>query len=239
MDGGQVSVSTAGTHDAGNIEISADNVSVSGVDPRVDTGNPADVFAQSNTPPSDPSNPDGSDAGRVGNITITARENLMIADGGLVSVETASDIDAGVITLAAGRALELASGGTISAVSKTGAQGKGGSIVIKRAELVSLTGGSAISASTFGSIEGGSIKIKANELVSLSGGSEIRATSLQHRRRGQDRGPRPGASRAGTAPSRPKPEASLGGDIEIHAARERAAGRQHTHHERLRQQTPT
>jgi large exoprotein involved in heme utilization and adhesion len=162
VNGGQVSVSTAGAQDAGHIEISADNVSISGVDPA--TGkNPSGVFAQSNAQGLD-------EGGGGGNITITTQENLSIADGGRVSVSTVSDGDAGLITLAVGQALELASGGAISALSDTGAAGQGGSIGITAGELVSLTGDSEISASTFGSGDGGDITITAPTVILEDGG---------------------------------------------------------------------
>jgi filamentous hemagglutinin family protein len=153
VDGGQVSISTAGTHDAGSIQINADNVSISGIDPGV--GNPSGVFAQSNAQ-------GDQEGGAGGDITISARENLSIANGGEVSVSTDSGGDAGVITLDAGERVNLSGGSEIRATSNS--TGDAGRIAIHTRHFESRD--SSVTSESEDSL-GGDIEIHASESVKL------------------------------------------------------------------------
>jgi len=154
-DGGQVSVSTDGTLDAGHLEIFAGDVSISGVDPLV--GNASGVFAQSNSP--------DLDAGAGGDIAIAATGDIRIAKGGRVSVLTkgGGPGSGGSISLVAHRGVTVIDGGQISAQSLT--SGDAGNITIDAGPRLELVRASITTEAKNAS--GGQIDITARDFVVL------------------------------------------------------------------------
>ncbi|QDL08499.1 hypothetical protein DP114_11860 [Brasilonema sennae CENA114] len=169
-EGAQLSGSTYGQGNGGNITISAsDTVSFSGVNPI--NGNPTAAF----------SNVNAGGIGNGGEINITAG-SLELTNGGQLNafVRGASGTTAGGNGNAGNVKLNIRNGITIAGVSneglrssinsdvESGAQGNGGNIELQ-ARSVSVTDGAQLSASTSGQGNGGNITINASDTVSLAG----------------------------------------------------------------------
>jgi filamentous hemagglutinin family protein len=174
LEGGQVTASTVGSGDSGDVTIDARSVLISGADPLA--GNPSGVFAQTNARVIEV--PDGGDAG---DISMTASEGLRILDGGRVSVASRGAGASGNITIGGGGVLELAGGAEISAWAES--TGRAGSIMIGEMANVTLSDGGTITAQSTGSGDAGDITINAGQRLVLRGrsSSDRSATSISTR----------------------------------------------------------
>ena len=139
--GGQVTASTAGSGDSGDLTIDAERVFIAGADPSFN--NPSGIFAQSNAFIIDV--PDG---GNAGDITLTASESLEITNEGRISVASRGAGNSGSITIKGGDLIELSSGGEITARAES--SGSAGSITILDAKETRLSDGAAVTAQTTG-----------------------------------------------------------------------------------------
>jgi filamentous hemagglutinin family protein len=174
QDGGVVSATTNGLGDAGDVEITANEITIAGVLGFTESG----VFAQT----------DGGipGAGDGGSITLRPREGsqlaLAIRDGGRVSVKSVGLGSAGVIDISGAERVEISNGGAISAQVNTVTLAPGedprdraSDIRILDTDTLILSNGT-INSVTIGDGLGGSIEIEAKQ-VALSAGSRITAQS--------------------------------------------------------------
>ncbi len=164
LNGAQLSASTFGKGDAGNITITArDAVSFDGVD---SAGFPSGAYSRVESE---------NAIGQGGNISITTG-SLSFTKGGLVATSTLGRGDAGNITITARDAVSFdgAAGiGTSSgAFSPVGSEaiGQGGNISISTGVL-SLSNGGQVGVFTFGQGNAGNITITARDTVSFDGAS--------------------------------------------------------------------
>jgi hypothetical protein len=149
-DGGLITTLTNGAGDAGDVEVQAETISVSGHLPG-NVGIPSGIFATSD-----------QDAGGNGGTIRLSTGDLLVFDGGRLSVETFSRLgNAGSIVVDASRAVELSESGEILAVSGPRSRGEGGNIDITAVERVSLTGESRISSESLGTGNAGAIRVDA------------------------------------------------------------------------------
>ncbi|MEP0884035.1 filamentous hemagglutinin N-terminal domain-containing protein [Trichocoleus sp. ST-U3] len=123
QDGGLVKASTQGQADAGNIDITADVVDISGSVPT--SGLPSGLFTSSDT------------AGNAGNITINT-QTFRIADGAALSARSQGDGQGGDITVNAARTFEALNGGQL--ITTTFGRAQAGSITINAAEQLTIAG---------------------------------------------------------------------------------------------------
>jgi filamentous hemagglutinin family protein len=165
-DGGQVSASTLGSGNSGNVTIGAREVHISGADPLA--GNPSGVFARTNATVIDV--PEG---GNAGNIEMTASQSVRIVDGGQISVESRGAGNSGDITIDAGDMVVISDGGEVSA--RAAATGTAGSITVQGGQILTLSNGATITAQSAASGPAGSIHIRDVGEVTLDGASEISA----------------------------------------------------------------
>jgi filamentous hemagglutinin family protein len=155
-DGGQASVSTGGTLSGGDLTIRAGDVTIAGTEPG--TGEPAGVFAQSNS--LEASGGDGGD------IAITATGRIEVANGGRVSAQTRGGGRGGSIALAANGGIAVRDGGEISARSiAPGVAGDAGDIVIDAGPRLEVVRASIDTESRNAS--GGRIDVAAHGIVAL------------------------------------------------------------------------
>jgi hypothetical protein len=159
VDGGQVTVSNSGTGDAGNINIRARTVAISGAsDPAGE--NESAIFSQSLT--------DGVvDGGDGGDIAITAYESVSIFDGGRISTDTDGPGQGGSIDIVAAESVKLESGASISArASGLGdSAGDAGEIDIVSGGTFEVYDSTVTTEAANSS--GGNIEIAANDLIYL------------------------------------------------------------------------
>ncbi len=166
-DGGQISTGTFGEGNAGNMEVRASDVQISGAS---DLG-PSGLFA--------PVAPNATGAG--GNILLNTNR-LQVTGGGQISVFTLGAGDAGNLNVNA-QEVELVgtlvndfgefSSGLLANVQR-GATGNGGNLSVE-ANTVKLIDGAQIIASTFSQGNAGELTIKANDI-------EVTGTSSGGRR---------------------------------------------------------
>ncbi|MGD1897100.1 MAG: beta strand repeat-containing protein [Phormidesmis sp.] len=130
-------------------------------------------------------NPSRSSNGQGGNISITAN-NLLIADGGGLSIEVLGAGSGGNITVTATKDINIdgiSSGSShINAEANRGSTGTGGNVTLNATNL-NLTNGGNILLATEGSGDSGTLLIRASDSVNLTdtnaddGGSHINAES--------------------------------------------------------------
>jgi filamentous hemagglutinin family protein len=141
-DGGQVTTSTGGTGDAGRIDVRADRIEVSGVDP-LSGVNRSGFFSRSNTAAV-------SDGGDGGDIGITATQGVWLSDGGLVSASSSGAGLAGDVFIDAGQLLQMENAN----VSTEALASTGGNVKVTADSLVYLND-SSIQTDVFGGAGGG------------------------------------------------------------------------------------
>jgi filamentous hemagglutinin family protein len=124
QDGGLINASTQGQGDAGNIDIQADRVAISGSIPS--NGLPSGLFTSSDT------------AGNAGDITIET-QTLRLADGAVLSARSRGDGQGGDISVNATRTFEAVNGGQL--ITTTFGQGQAGKITVKAGEQITIAGG--------------------------------------------------------------------------------------------------
>ena len=160
-NGAQLSASTLGKGDAGNVIISADTVSLDG---ESSTGYPSTVASRVG---------DIRAQGNGGNINITT-DSLSVTNGALLSASTFGKGDAGDVNITADTvsldAVGSDNGRPSAVVSQVDskAQGNGGNININTDSL-SVSNGAFLSASTSGKGDAGNVNIIATESVLFDG----------------------------------------------------------------------
>ena len=107
-------------------------------------------------------------------VNLSAENNIEIA--GLISVDGAENIDAGVIDILAGNQISALAGADVSADGQ-GQNSDGGQVIIMAEERSELSAGARISADAGSSGDGGFVEFSAREVVSLSGGQLSAAAS--------------------------------------------------------------
>jgi filamentous hemagglutinin family protein len=122
-NGGLIKLSTQGQGDAGNLDIQADVVDISGSVPS--SGLPSGLFTSSDT------------TGNAGDITINT-QTFRIADGAALSARSRGDGQGGNITVNAARTFEAINGGQL--ITTTFGQGQAGSIIVNAGEQVTIVG---------------------------------------------------------------------------------------------------
>ncbi|MBD2033507.1 filamentous hemagglutinin N-terminal domain-containing protein [Leptolyngbya sp. FACHB-321] len=123
QDGGLINASTQGQGDAGNIDIQAGRVDISGSIPS--NGLPSGLFTSSDT------------AGNAGDITI-ATQTFRIADGATLSARSRGDGQGGDISVNATRTFEAVNGGQL--ITTTFGQGAAGNITVNAGEQIRIAG---------------------------------------------------------------------------------------------------
>jgi len=163
-DGGQVSASTLGSGNAGNVNIRAGTIALLRGAPNVGGSG---VFANVN---------DAKVSGSAGNVTIHA-DRVQVSGGAAISASTFGVGNAGNLSIHA-RTIDLAGnspGGTASGLYtqvESGASGGAGNVNIVTDRL-QLTGGAQVLTGTRGSGNAGDLMIRANQ-VDLSGVAVIK-----------------------------------------------------------------
>ena len=123
QNGGLVKASTQGQGDAGNLDIGADVIDISGSNPT--NGLPSGLFTSSDT------------VGNAGDITLNT-QSFRIADGAALSARSRDDGQGGDITVNAARAFEAVDGGQL--ITTTFGQGRAGNIAVNAGEQVTIAG---------------------------------------------------------------------------------------------------
>ncbi|MBW4547992.1 MAG: S-layer family protein [Symplocastrum torsivum CPER-KK1] len=157
LDGAQVSASTLGSGNGGNLIVNAsDSVQVIGTSAN---GIPSGLF--NDTP----------GKGNAGNVEITTRQ-LLVFDGAYVDTKTLRSGNGGDLIINASDSVQVigtsANGFPSLLITSTYGTGAAGNLVITTGRLLVLEG-TQISASTFGSGDGGSLIVNAWDLVKLAG----------------------------------------------------------------------
>jgi large exoprotein involved in heme utilization and adhesion len=170
--GGEVSSSTFGLGNSGDVTVHAGAILISGVDPS-DTSS-SGIFATSNSTGS---------GGNAGSVNVTATGQLTIEGGGEVTSDTFGLGNSGDVTVHAGAILisgvdpSDTSSSEIGADSESsGSGGNAGSVNVIATGQLTIEGGGTISSSTFDTGDGGQITVSAQDLT-ISGVSPNGALS--------------------------------------------------------------
>jgi large exoprotein involved in heme utilization and adhesion len=161
-NGAQLSSSTGGVGNGGNITIDARNVRFDGVG---SNGSFSGAY----------STVESTGVGHAGNIKLTA-SSLSLNDRGLINASTSGRGDAGNISVIVDGAVTLTNSSQIRTTVEAGGVGKGGDIDLQASSL-SVTGGSQIQSALFRPFNnqpaaqgrGGNIRVTASDSVTLSG----------------------------------------------------------------------
>jgi filamentous hemagglutinin family protein len=127
-NGAQVSSSTFGSGDGGNLQVQADRIEIRGTS--VDGDAPSGLFTRADS--------GSTGEGTAGNLTIRAGQ-MFVTDGAIISASTNSSKDAGNLTITTGQ-LFVTNGAQISAF--TAGSGNGGNLRVN-ADRIELRGTSA------------------------------------------------------------------------------------------------
>jgi filamentous hemagglutinin family protein len=167
LDGGRITTETFADSNAGTIQITADNVLISGVNALI-MGYQTSIGADPKRASSAiRTSSNGSFLGDVGakgdggNLLITAR-NVQVQDGGLITSQTYTSGNGGNIDLTVDR-MNLFNGGTVSAESS--GPGYAGNIGIKVTNTLLLKDSSITTEAKY--TDGGNIQVDAGYKVSL------------------------------------------------------------------------
>ncbi len=170
--GAQVSSSTFGAGQAGNLIIRASEIEISGA-------------TQSQFPSGIGTQADTDSSGNAGNIIIET-ERLTATDGGVITAATFGSGDGGDLTVTATDSINL-SGTTSSANLFRGSSGlftstdlpssgNGGDVTVTTPQLI-VENGAKVSAETFGSGNAGNVNLNVARLIVKDGG-QVRTGSL-------------------------------------------------------------
>ncbi|MEM9216554.1 MAG: filamentous hemagglutinin N-terminal domain-containing protein [Cyanobacteria bacterium P01_F01_bin.150] len=166
LDGAELSASTFGEGDAGDLIIQANEIDLVGVNPI--NGAPSGLFASV----------ESTSTGAGGNIDISNVSRLSVSDGATISASTFGEGDAGdlivqtnEIDLVGVNPINGSPSGLFARVEST-STGAGGNIDINNVSRLSVSDGAEISATTFGEGDAGDLIIQANE-IDLVGGNPI------------------------------------------------------------------
>lgn len=175
LSAGVASASTLGTADAGTVSVAAPRIEIAGAQ--------SGLFAQvTAAAPSDGTSGDGGD------VLVSVGEELLVRDGGAISVEQVGSDgvgrgQAGNITIEGGGSVALSDGGEISASvfsprPLTPGEAPGANITLRDLENVSLASAARMTAETRGRGQGGSISIARVGQLALEGAAEISTQAL-------------------------------------------------------------
>jgi len=169
-DGGQITASTIGLGDAGNLRVNAtQEVTLTGVGINSDGNFSASgLYAEVNT----------GATGKGGNLTINTKK-LNLNEGGKISASTFAVGNAGSLRVNATEEINItdvafnsdqtrAFIGGVFAQAYAGSSGNGGNLIINTPKLLVSTGGQ-ITASTAGQGNGGDVRINATDTVTVTG----------------------------------------------------------------------
>jgi filamentous hemagglutinin family protein len=144
-----------GTAQAGDVEIRAGNLTLSG----------ANIASQAKV----------GATGAAGRVSIAVDETLSILGNTRVTTDTLAAGSAGNVSITAGNLLIDQS--EVSSAALLGSTGNGGGVEMVLAHQVTLMNGGVISTSTEGGGSAGSIKIEAGDVAILGSPTSIRATA--------------------------------------------------------------
>jgi len=148
-NGAQISASTFGGGNAGNLTVKAQNITLDGLNRRLN--NRSGLFVAT------------SGAGAGGNIEIET-SNLNITEGAEISATSFNEGNAGNINLNVDN-LNLNNEGKISSITSVNSSGDGGNISIAAKDKITLQNNSTIEVSNLGTGKGGQIDIQALSLA--------------------------------------------------------------------------
>ena len=153
-DGADISVSTSGEGNAGDLKITASELIEA-------TGDGSGIFARVNS----------EATGEGGNVTIDTA-SLQVSDGADISATTLGEGNAGDLTITASDSLEVTGDGSLIVANvNPEAIGEGGNVTINTSSL-RVSDDAEISVSTFGEGNAGDLTITASDSIELSGQSE-------------------------------------------------------------------
>ncbi|VEP17410.1 Filamentous hemagglutinin family N-terminal domain [Hyella patelloides LEGE 07179] len=163
-NGGQISVSTGGEGDGGNLQINANQIEIIEA-PTGESLTGISAFTQAE--------------GAGGSVTIET-ESLNLIDGGIIDVSTSGTGDSGNLTIEA-NSIDLENNSRINAETQSGT---GGNIDFQIAENLTLSDNSSISARANNDANGGNINIGAEFIIAYpsggnSDGNDITASAQQ------------------------------------------------------------
>ncbi|NET65540.1 MAG: filamentous hemagglutinin N-terminal domain-containing protein [Moorea sp. SIO1G6] len=166
-DGAQVSVSTFGEGDGGNLTVDADSIQLIGTsaDGRVRSG----LFAQANE----------DSTGNGGELNITTGQ-LMVSDGAQVSVGTSGEGDGGSLSVNASSIQLIGSSANglfgSGLLALTEATGNAGNLSITTEQLI-VKDGAFVSASTFDEGDSGNLTVDADSIQLIGTSADGRRVS--------------------------------------------------------------
>jgi filamentous hemagglutinin family protein len=166
-DGGKISVSTDGFEDAGNLFVKAkDLIEIFGVDPESEDGS---SFLGAEV--------ESGGRGFGGDVTIETRE-LIVRDGGKISVSTDGFGDAGNLTIKASDSILLSGEDSgLFAEANPEAQGRGGNLFVTTGNVSIFDNAQISAATTFG--EGSNIQLQIDNNLTLRNNSLISARAFE------------------------------------------------------------
>ncbi|MEH1834183.1 MAG: filamentous hemagglutinin N-terminal domain-containing protein [Nostoc sp.] len=162
QDGAQVGASTYGSGNAGNLDVSAQNMQLIGTS--ADGKFRSHLYAATNA----------NAIGNGGNLTIKAG-SLLVRDGAQVSTDTFGAGKGGSLTVNADTTKIIGASGLFAQQNTQGAKGNVGDLTINTKTLL-VQDGAQVSTGTFGASEGGNLKVNA-DTVEVIGSNTVDGSS--------------------------------------------------------------
>ncbi|MDH5641776.1 MAG: hypothetical protein OEY28_10820, partial [Nitrospira sp.] len=176
LDGAAIDTSTFSSAHAGNIEITATNIHVSGANNTNGVTSPSSTISSKATWDRQADNPtqEQQNTGNAGNINIET-VSLDIRDGGQLTASTETAGNAGNIDVVADNIVingrqGVTRSGITSRSEFSGSPGGNGGNVLLSATTLSVTAGGAIELGTRGGGSGGHLVVNAGQIAIASGG---------------------------------------------------------------------
>ncbi len=168
-DGGQISGSTFGSGDGGNVSVRVtDALNITGSNP-ANPSSPSGIFAQANS---------GS-SGLAGDVLIESSA-LILSGGGVISSLTFGSGDGGNVTIRTHDTVRITGSNPenrllpsgIVAQAAPNASGSAGDVLIETSALT-LLGGGVINSATLGTGDGGRVEVRVRETLTITGGDPV------------------------------------------------------------------
>lgn len=163
-NGGHIYAPSGNGFDAGNITLSAGNITMDGKD----SANPTGIVSSAEKPGN----------GKAGDVAVTAAQDLKLLNGAAIFSDTFAAGDAGTVTISA-NSITIDGQGKPTAISSNAhkdSSGQAGGVQVTATQNLTVLNGGSIDSNTFATGDAGTIRVSAKN-ITLDGQGKVAAIS--------------------------------------------------------------